>query len=214
MQFASYVLPPERVSEEIESLTGIRDSFLREGGVDGSTGVFHGPAPGFGQVYEHFVEWANEKRGGRDVVLMAHNSNFDVGFLDAEVKRLGVELGGGDGLVPPLLSRDAGIVSVVDTLALLRTKKLWAGTGSFARSRGGEGGGEGGREEGAVKRLPRPTSFKQADVYKHVCFAPMPGAHNAMSDVTGLEAILTSETVRREWREIADGIQKGLGGGQ
>ena len=73
--FSAYVLPPEgTLNKEVEALTGITDIFLRSGGIDSSTGVFHGSAPEFDRVYEYFCRWCNERREGRDICLLAHNA--------------------------------------------------------------------------------------------------------------------------------------------
>lgn len=158
-------------------------------------------------MYEFFCEWCNHRRQGTDICLLAHNANFDMGMLDAEVQRLGREKRkqreGGTasegGLILPLLSKDAGIASVVDTLQLFRSKKLWAGS---SRGIGGD--------DGEGERLPRPSSFKQADVFRHVLKRPMSGAHNAMSDCLGLEDILKSDALRNEWRALANTQQKAV----
>jgi hypothetical protein len=184
------VLPPEgALNKEVEALTGITDSFLRSGGIDSSTGVFHGPAPDFERVYEYFCRWCNDRRGGREICLLAHNARFDVGMLNGEIQRLSSR-----GSRIPMLGKDANISSVVDTLVLLRSKSLWSS--NAAR----------GRED----KLPRPSSFKQADVYDHVIGSPMPGAHNAMGDVLGLEAILGSKAVRGSWIRLAQNLQAPL----
>lgn len=161
--FSAYVLPPPgTLSAEVSALTGITDTFLRTGGVDASTGVLHGPALPFDKVYEAFCSWCQDRRAGRPAVCVAHNARFDVGMLEGEVKRLGEERRLGGDFSVPSLADDAGIESVVDTLAVLRSSKLW-------------------------KKRGRPTSFKQGDVYEKVMGGPMAGAHNAMGDVLGLE---------------------------
>ena len=117
-------------------------------------------------------------------------------MLNSEINRLKVNRVG----AVPSLGTDASISSVVDTLVLLRSRSLWSS--NEARSR--------------EDKLPRPSSFKQADVYGHVMGAPMPGAHNAMGDVLGLEAILGSRAIRGEWIGIAQRMQSPmivLGGG-
>jgi len=97
--FSEYILPPQKLSTKIESLTGITDDFLRKGGIDPSTGNFHsGAAKDFSHVYSQFCEFCWREAGNRPMVLIAHNSAFD---------------------------RDTPIIASVDTLQLFRDKKLW-----------------------------------------------------------------------------------------
>ncbi|GMH70374.1 hypothetical protein TrLO_g11143 [Triparma laevis f. longispina] len=183
--FSAYVLPPPNVLKgEVESLTGITDTFLREGGMDISTGVMHGPAMDFERVYEFFCKWCRERGAGRDVVMIAHNARFDLGMLNSEISRLRLKNPDNHGGLPPSLARDAKISSVVDTLPLFRTSKLWK-----------------------MNEMKRPTSFKQGDLYAFLFDSPMAAAHNAMGDVLGLEAILEGIN---GWQEIGQSIQTAL----
>jgi hypothetical protein len=142
-------------------------------------------------------------------------------MIDAEVQRLGKALRlerqlchhhqeQEQELSLPLLGKDANITSVVDTLQLLKSKKLWVG-GSVFGGRMDEDGDADDEEmrRRRERRLPKPRSFKQSDLYKHVCNKPMPGAHNAMSDVLGHEDILMSDALRG-WQELGDKLQEGL----
>ena len=203
--FSAYVCPPRgELRSEVEILTGITDKFLRNGGMDASTGIFHGPAPSFDLVYTSFCKWCKDRAGGKRIVLLAHNAKFDVGILNSEIKRLGTlarqsrpkdeRCVAGSSKSLPMLGKDAGIASFVDTLMLLRSKSLWS-----SKSRGGE-----------TAKLPRPPSFKQADVYQHLIGSPMPAAHNAMGDVIGLEAILCSYAIKDHWIQLAQKIQTPL----
>ena len=181
--FSAYVLPPQgTLTPEVSALTGITDEFLRSGGVDASTGVFHGPAPPFDKVYEAFCSWCEDRRGGKPAVLVAHNARFDVGMLEGEIKRLGEKRRRSGSFQVPCLADNAGIESVVDTLAVLRSSCLWKGS--------------------------KPASFKQGDVYEKVVGGPMAGAHNAMGDVLGLEAILGG---LKGWEEVAERMQWSIG---
>ncbi|GMH97560.1 hypothetical protein TrST_g6733 [Triparma strigata] len=181
--FSAYVLPPPNVLKgEVESLTGITDTFLREGGMDTSTGVMHGPAMEFDRVYDFFCKWCRERGAGRDVVLIAHNARFDLGMLNSEISRLRRKGNWSGGL--PSLAHDAKISSVVDTLPLLRTGKLWK-----------------------MNSMARPGSFKQGDLYEFLFDSPMAAAHNAMGDVLGLEAILEGIA---GWKDVAQGMQTAL----
>ncbi|MEO7065009.1 MAG: DNA polymerase III subunit epsilon [Dokdonella sp.] len=90
--FHHYLNPDRAIDEGARAVTGISDEFLLD-------------KPRFGEIAAAFLEFID----GAEVI--AHNASFDIGFLDAELARAGVEL-------PKLRER----VSVLDTLALAREK--------------------------------------------------------------------------------------------
>jgi DNA polymerase III epsilon subunit-like protein len=208
--FSAYILPTnERVSQQIEQLTGISDRFLRNGGLDKSTGTFHEKAEEFPAVYNDFVKWCNgllsrsaaaasatsRSNGGEEkkklgICIVAHNAGYDLRMLNAELRRLPSRL----------LHRDTGISSSLDTLKLLKSKELWA-TGSGSSGSSSSFGG-------ARELLPRPNSFRQVDIHAHLLNEPMNAAHNAMGDVLGLEAILECSYVRERWEALATKMTK------
>jgi DNA polymerase-3 subunit epsilon len=65
-----YFNPQRANHEEAVRVHGLTDAFLAD-------------KPLFGTVAQEFVEFV------RDAEIIAHNANFDVGFLDAELKRIG-----------------------------------------------------------------------------------------------------------------------------
>ena len=73
-------------------MTGITDEFLRCGGYDPLTGKKRGTAREFRDVYLDFQTFCNERANGRQLVLVAHNAKFDLGFLRAEAQRCGHQL--------------------------------------------------------------------------------------------------------------------------
>ena len=91
-QYQTYLNPDRAIDEGARQVTGIEDEFLLD-------------KPRFGEIAAAFLEFID----GAEVI--AHNASFDIGFLDAELARAGVEL-------PKLRER----VSVLDTLALAREK--------------------------------------------------------------------------------------------
>lgn len=71
-EFQAFVNPGRHLSPETTDLTGITDADLRD-------------APGIGEVLPKFLEFC----AGRP--LAAHNALFDVGFVKAACKRLGID---------------------------------------------------------------------------------------------------------------------------
>ncbi len=90
--FHHYLNPDRAIDEGARAVTGISDEFLLD-------------KPRFGEIAEAFLDFVD----GAEVI--AHNASFDIGFLDAELTRAGIE---------NLRLRDR--VSVLDTLALAREK--------------------------------------------------------------------------------------------
>ncbi len=68
-KFHTLINPEEPIPEFITALTGIDDSMVKN-------------APVFGEVVSSFLEFVG------DAVLVAHNSPFDMGFLDFEIGRV------------------------------------------------------------------------------------------------------------------------------
>lgn len=85
-EFGSFIKPEGRIPAKITELTGIDDDMVKN-------------APGLKKVINNFLEFVN------DSVLVAHNANFDYGFLRSAFKKLGI------------VEKD---YPVLDTLALSR----------------------------------------------------------------------------------------------
>jgi DNA polymerase-3 subunit epsilon len=90
--FHHYLNPDRAIDEGARAVTGISDDFLLD-------------KPRFVEIAADFLEFID----GAEII--AHNAAFDMGFLDAELARAGIE--------PP---RIADRVPVLDTLALAREK--------------------------------------------------------------------------------------------
>lgn len=90
--FHQYLNPDRAIDEGARAVTGISDEFLLD-------------KPRFGDIAAEFLEFID----GAEVI--AHNAAFDIGFLDAELARAGIEN-----------ARLRERVSVLDTLALAREK--------------------------------------------------------------------------------------------
>lgn len=88
-EYHCYINPEREVPAEAENVHGLSTDFLRD-------------KPLFKDIARAFVEFI-----GADT-LVIHNANFDVGFLNAELQRVG----------GPVI----GMERVVDTLALARRK--------------------------------------------------------------------------------------------
>ena len=91
-EFHTYLNPDRAIDEGARQVTGIADEFLLD-------------KPRFADIAKEFLDFID----GAEVI--AHNAAFDIGFLDAELQRAGVE-GPGLGARSPIL----------DTLALAREK--------------------------------------------------------------------------------------------
>ncbi len=72
-RFETYVDPGEHIPEEITNLTGITDQMVAG-------------APSQGEAVKAFLEFAG------DAVLVAHNANFDMGFIRVACERDGLKL--------------------------------------------------------------------------------------------------------------------------
>ncbi|MDX1595199.1 MAG: DNA polymerase III subunit epsilon [Gammaproteobacteria bacterium] len=91
-RFHRYLNPERAIDEGAIEVHGITDAFLAD-------------KPRFADVAEEFVAFV------RDAELVIHNAPFDVGFLDAELARLG-----------PGWGRIAALCGVCDTLQMARAK--------------------------------------------------------------------------------------------
>jgi DNA polymerase-3 subunit epsilon len=91
-RFHVYLNPDRAIDEGARAVTGISDEFLLD-------------KKRFGEVAREFVEFI------RGAEIIAHNAEFDVGFIDAELSMAGPEFG-----------RLADHVTVLDSLALAREK--------------------------------------------------------------------------------------------
>ncbi|HET6587480.1 MAG TPA: DNA polymerase III subunit epsilon [Oleiagrimonas sp.] len=90
--FHTYLNPDRAIDEGAREVTGIRDDFLLD-------------KPRFADVVDDFLSFIE----GAELII--HNAAFDVGFLDAELARLG----GGHGTT-------TDHASVLDTLAMARER--------------------------------------------------------------------------------------------
>lgn len=88
----TYLNPERAIDEGARQVTGIEDEFLLD-------------KPFFADVVEDFLAFIG------DAELIIHNASFDVGFLDAELARVGVHLG-----------CIADRCRVIDTLAMARER--------------------------------------------------------------------------------------------
>ena len=90
--YQTYLNPDRAIDEGARQVTGIEDEFLLD-------------KPRFGEVVDEFLAFID----GAELII--HNASFDVGFLDAELLRLGNGIG-----------RIADRCSVLDTLAMARER--------------------------------------------------------------------------------------------
>ena len=91
-RFHVYLNPDRAIDEGARAVTGISDEFLLD-------------KKRFGEVAREFLDFI------RGAEIIAHNAEFDVGFIDAELAGAGAELG-----------KLADHASVLDSLALAREK--------------------------------------------------------------------------------------------
>lgn len=90
--YQTYLNPDRAIDEGARQVTGIEDEFLLD-------------KPRFAEVVEEFLAFID----GAELII--HNASFDIGFLDAELARLG-----------PAGGRIGDRCSVLDTLALARER--------------------------------------------------------------------------------------------
>jgi DNA polymerase-3 subunit epsilon len=90
--YQTYLNPDRAIDEGARQVTGIEDEFLLD-------------KPRFAEVVEEFLAFID----GAELII--HNASFDVGFLDAELARLGNGAG-----------RIGDRCSVLDTLAMARER--------------------------------------------------------------------------------------------
>lgn len=90
--YQTYLNPERAIDEGARQVTGIADEFLLD-------------KPFFADVVEEFLAFID----GAELII--HNASFDIGFLDAELARVGAHLG-----------RIGDRCSVLDTLAMARER--------------------------------------------------------------------------------------------
>ena len=73
-RFQSFVDPGRLLTQKIVDLTGITDEMLRG-------------APDIGEILPRFLAFCGDRP------LIAHNADFDVGFVSAACRRLGIAYG-------------------------------------------------------------------------------------------------------------------------
>lgn len=91
-QYQTYLNPDRAIDEGARQVTGIEDEFLLD-------------KPRFGEVVDEFLAFID----GAELII--HNASFDIGFLDAELNRLGSAHG-----------RVGDRCSVLDTLVMARQR--------------------------------------------------------------------------------------------
>ncbi|HTV86479.1 MAG TPA: DNA polymerase III subunit epsilon [Dyella sp.] len=91
-RYQTYLNPERAIDEGARQVTGIEDEFLLD-------------KPRFAEIADEFLAFID----GAELII--HNATFDVGFIDAELARLGESYG-----------RLADRCSVLDTLALARER--------------------------------------------------------------------------------------------
>ena len=104
-EFAEYILPPVKVPQIIEDITGITDDFLRSG----EFRVFN-------EVYLEFQDFCTQQANGRNICFVAHNAKFDIGMIESELRRWRTV----DKSAPVLADVFA---SSLDTLTLFRDRR-------------------------------------------------------------------------------------------
>ncbi len=177
--FSAYVDPGFEVPAKITEITGISTALLYQEG-----------ARPFDAVWPDFLAWLDGVRGGRPVVLVAHNAAFDHKMLAFDLRRCGWDAARAFRGPSP---GGRHLVGMMDTLAVFRSDELWS-------RREGDG------------LPPKPGSFTQGNLYRYLIGRALRDAHNARGDVLGLEALLSHPFVRRKWRGVGSASVLEMGG--
>jgi len=172
--FDRYVDPGFWIPAKITEITGISNESL-----------FRARARRSEEVWPDFVRWVNAVRGGKPVVLVAHNAGFDHKFVMFDLKR-----GGWD---ERMFREETHILGMMDTLPVFRSEELWS-------RRKGDG------------LLGKPTNYKQGTLYRYLLGEELQNAHSAKGDVLGLEALLSHPSVCRKWRGVGSASVLEMGG--
>lgn len=182
--FNAFIDPGVPIPADVVELTGVEESMLRESGRQ------------FSDVWQEFQQWVAKVSGGKQVVLLAHNGRaYDFRVLANEVQRHRLapkEADGGNGLRLP------GVVCCIDTVQVLRDKAIWSVSALSSAQINGE---DSANSKGA------PDKFNQRHLYFHLFGEEPVGAHNALSDVQHLDAILSVPFIRDRWRAVANSRQ-------
>ena len=196
--FCKYVQPPKKLPKNIELITGITDDFLRRGGVDQLTGYdYNIAAATFLDVYHDFCSFCREilLTEGKPLVMVAHNCAFDLRMINSEIQRINTTAKRTDKVTRFIsLSRDTGIVTAVDSLALFRDKQIWKGASPTSTK--------------LVEAVSIPESFSLETIYQHLFGMGIVHGHNALADVIALEKILCSPIFSDKWKPLAEKIQQ------
>lgn len=172
--FNAYVDPGFWIPAKITEITGISNEFL-----------FRQRARRFEEVWPDFLRWVNAVRGGKPVVLVAHNAGFDHKMLMFDLRRSNLD--------ERVFKEETQIVGMMDTLAVFRGDEIWS-------RRSGDG-------------LPiKPNTFRQGALYRYLLRDDLKNAHSAKGDVLGLEALLKHPFVNKKWRSAGSAHVLELGG--
>lgn len=190
--FSSYIKPKDskfKLTARITSLTGITTKLLHTEGIE------------FEKVYESFQIWLREasttnidrskSKFVRPIVFIAHNSDFDVKFLNSEIIRNGFRED---------WCAENNISGFVDSLKLVRNGDLWLDRGVLLGINI-----EGNKQNKQVAL--QPSRFSLGVVHSFVLGCEIDNAHNAVGDIMALENILESSGMREIWRKYANKIQ-------
>lgn len=197
-KFCKYILPPIKLPRDIETLTGITDEFLRQGGIDLVTGYNYKNSAGtFLDVYSEFCSFCHEvsQKEGKPLVMIAHNCAFELRMINSEIKRVNASTKKSATVSETRLlsfSHDTGIISAVDSLALLRNKQIWRRTTQVSAN--------------PTKVVSLPKSFSLDTIHQHIFGRGIQNGHNAAADVSALEKILTSSLLN-DWKPLAEKMQ-------
>lgn len=172
--FNKYVDPGFWIPAKITEITGINNEFL-----------FRQQAKRFEEVWPEFVRWVNAVRGGKPVVLVAHNAGFDHKMVMFDLRRANLD--------ERTFREETHVIGMMDTLPVFRADDIWS-------RKSGDG-------------LPaKPNSFRQETLFRYLLNQDLQNAHNAKGDVLGLEALLSHPFVRRKWRGAGSPHVLELGG--
>lgn len=184
--FNAYIRPHgKKISEKISQITGITQDFVRENGIS------------LEEAWRNFDLWIQYHLNKRNhsnkssIIFIAHNGkNYDFPLLDREVIRLRNQK-----LLLDKMSTNYGLYSwskeksydlyLLDSLEMFKDNVLWEIIN---------------KQHGLLK----PAKLNLGFLHEYIVGKKLEGAHNAISDIQGIQTIFNSQIMSNIWKDIGN----------